>query len=342
MGSPALARSDDLGRRFYVFGDPPEAYWSVTTIISGGVPKFLHAHYAKMAAELALEAIVERGPHSRSAAIVRRLAERGRDDVAERQARGELTSIKLGKLGRRELALRWIKGAADRHRDAAAERGSAVHAEAEQLVLGHAREACRLYLDHQLIAAWPDELAAYQRAFVAWVDDFHPEFLAAEATVFNRAQAYGGTLDTIVRVEAGELIRAIGDRGGHVATSPHEAEVWARLWQLPPDAPVVVIVDLKTGKAVYSEVALQLAPYARAEFVGGPDGRTELPMIPVELGAVLHLRADGTYQFRLVRIDQPIFEAFCFAREVYRFVNETAKTVLLQDLTPSPVAQGVV
>ena len=303
MSGPVLARNDAEGRRFYTFGDPAEAFWSVTTIISGGVPKHLQAHYAKMAAELAYEAILERGPYSRPGAIINRLAARGRAYVAERQAAGELTSIKLAKLSTRDLALRWIKGAADRHRDAAAERGTAVHAEAEQLVLQHARDASRLILDRMAIKPWPDEIAAYQQAFVDWVEDFHPVFLAAEATVFNRAQAYAGTLDAIVRL--------------HLAGGLE----------------LVVIVDFKTGKAVYPEVALQLAPYARAEFVGAPDGRTELPMVPVEAGAVLHLTPKG-YQFRLVRIDEPIFAAFQYAREVYRFVNETGKTVLLQDLTP--------
>lgn len=313
MTGPALARSDDLGRRFYTFGNPPEAFWSVTTIISGGVPKFLHAHYAKMAAELAFDEIAAGGPSSRGAAILRRLAKHGRADVERRQAQGELTSIKLAKLSDRDLALRWLKGAADRHRDAAAERGSAVHAEAEQMVLAHAREASRLIIDHAAITPWPEELAGYQRAFTAWVDDFHPEFLAAEATVFNRTQAYAGTLDAIVKVILP------GD---------------------PQGEPISVIVDYKSGNAVYPEVALQLSSYARGEFIGHPDGVTELPMIPVEAGAVLHLTPKG-YQFRLVRIDQPIFEAFQFAREVYRFVNETAKTVLLQDLTVIRVAEEV-
>lgn len=303
MPNPVLARNDDLGRRFYTFGDPPEAFWSVTTIISGGVPKFLHAHYAKMAAELAYDAILERGPYSRPGAIIRRLAARGREHVAERQAKGELKSIKLARLSQRDLALRWIKGAADRHRDAAAERGTAVHDEAELLVLRHAREQSRLYLEHEEIAPWPEELSGYQASFVAWVEDFHPEFLAAEATVFNRAQAFGGTLDAICRIH------------------------------LPDGSSLVVIIDYKSGKAIYDEVALQLAAYARAEFIGAPDGRTELPMPAVDAGAVLHLRPDGTYQFRLVRIDDPIFAAFCYGREVYRWLNETSKTVLLQDLT---------
>lgn len=304
MSNPVLARADDLGRRFYTWQG--EAFWSVTTIISGGVPKHLQAHYAKLSAELALDAIVERGPTSRSGAIVRRLAARGRRHVTERQAAGELTSIKLSKLTERELALRWIKGAADRHRDAAAERGTAVHDQAEALVLTHARESVRLYVAAAAIAPWPDELAGYEQAFTAFLDDWHPEFLATEFTVFNRAEAYGGTGDAIIRIV------------------------------LPDGRPLVLIVDYKSGKDVYPEVGLQLAPYARGEFIGSPDGVTELPMIPVEAGAVLHLRADGTYRFRLVRIDNAMWDAFRYAREVFRFTNELAGTVFLQDLTPSP------
>lgn len=334
MTGPALAHNDGDGRRFYTFGNPPESFWSVTTIINGGVPKFLHAHYAKMAAELAFEALLERTPRTQVRTVIRTLADRGRADFLERQARGELKSLKLEKQSERELALRWIKGAADRHRDAAADRGTAVHGEAEQLVLEHAREASRLHLEHERIRPWPEYIAGYQASFVRFVDDFHPEFLAAEATVFHRPQAYAGTLDAIVRVEAQELVGAIVRRGGYVAASVEEARVWDWLTNLPATAPVVLIIDFKSGKAVYAEVALQLAPYARAEFVGASDGLTELPMTRPDAGAVLHLRPDGSYQLRLVRIDDAIFDAFLFAREVFRFREETARTVLLQDLTP--------
>ena len=303
MSNPTLARKDDLGRRFYTFGDPPESFWSVTTIISGGVPKHLQAHYAKMAAELAFDEIAEGGPHSRATAILRRLARRGRADFVGRQERGELTSLKIGKQSDRDLALRWLKGAADRHRDAAGERGSAVHAEAEALVLEHARESARLYVDHAALTPWPPELAGYERAFLAWLDHWHPEFLATEFTVFNRTESYAGTGDTIVRVTL-------------------------------DGRPLVVITDYKGGREIYPEVGLQLAPYARGEFIGHPDGMTEIPMIPVDAGAVLHLRADGRYRFVLVRIDDVMFDVFRFAREVYRFTEQLAGTVFLQDLTP--------
>lgn len=303
MSNPALARNDDAGKRFYTFGDPPEAFWSVTTIIGGGIPKYLQAHYAKMAAELAFEALIERGPASRSSAIVRRLAARGRAYVQERQAAGELTSIKLAKLSERDLALRWVKGAADRHRDAAGARGSLVHSEAEALVLEHAKASIGLLLEHEKIKPWPEDIAGYQRSFVQWLDDFHPEFLAAEATVFNRTQAYAGTLDAIVIITLADGRR------------------------------LLVIIDYKSGRDFYAEVAVQLAAYARAEFVGHPDSVTMLPMVEgIQAGAVLHLTPKG-YRFQLVRIDQPIFDAFVYAREVFRFREETARTVFLQDLT---------
>ena len=305
---PALARNDDDGRRFYTFGDPPETFWSVTTIINGGVPKYLGPHYAKLAAELALEALLERGPYSRPGAIVRRLAARGRADVVARQARGELRTIKLDKLGERDLALRWMKGAADRHRDAAGDRGSLVHAQAEDLVLEHARESSRLTLEGATVRPWPADIAGYQRSFEAWIADYRPEFLAAEASVFNRAQVYAGTLDAIVRVH------------------------------LPDGSTLVVIVDYKSGASLYPEVALQLAAYARAEFAGAPDGVTELPLPVIEAGAALHLlakpRRNGRlYEFPFVRIDQPIYESFLFAREVYRFTSDLARSVFLQDVT---------
>lgn len=325
MSNPSLARSDDDDRRFYVFGDPVESFWSVTTIINAGVRKYLEAHYAKLAAELAYDALLERGPYSRPGAIIRRLAARGRANVVDRQARGELTSIKLHKLTERDLALRWVKGAADRHRDAAAARGSDVHGQAEQFVLKHARESTRLLLEGVELDPWPEEIRGWQPGYVSWINRFQPEFLAAEVTVFNRPQAYGGTLDTIVRLTFTEEAR----------------------WALSEMFPVLlerayldVIVDYKTGNDVYAEVGLQLAPYARAQFIGHPDGRTELPMPHVDAGAVLHLRQDGTHRFRFVRIDDPIFETFLYAREMLRFQLELAKTVFLGDV-PAVLLEAV-
>lgn len=314
---PALARQiTEDGGRMYTFGDPPETFYSVTTIIGGGVPKYLHAHYAKMVAELVV-ADLER-PHSRAGAIVRRWERAGRAWVAERQAAGELTSIKPAeRLPAAECVLRWLKGAPERHRDEAATRGSAVHAAAEDLVLVHAREASQLILERRPLPAWPEQIRPWmEHSFVPFVRDFRPEYLAAEASVFNRAQVYAGTLDAVMRIRIPE--------GVHLPPGV----------VLPPDRILSVVVDYKSGRAIYADVALQLAALARGEFFGMPDGRTEVAMLAIDAGAVLHLTPTG-YQLRFVRIDDDVFAAFLYAREVFRWATETSKSVLLDVLEPA-------
>lgn len=325
MSNPALARDDGDGDRFYTFGDPPERFYSVTTVINGGVPKYLGPWYAKLAAELAYEDVASRGPHARAHALLRRWTKAGRADFLARQERGELKTVKLAKESDRDLAMRWLKGAAERSRDEAAAKGIEVHEKAEDLALTHAREDVRLTLEGKDVAPWPEALTGYQRSFHRWIEDWHPVVLATEATVINRTQAYAGTLDTIVALRKGDIVDAVMRGGG------------AQLPLLPfgsDDTFVNVCTDFKSGNRIYAEVSLQLAALARGEFVAHPLGRIELPMPRIDLGAVLHLTPTG-YDFKLVRIDQAMFDAFAFAREVYRFRKETAGTVFLADLKPA-------
>jgi hypothetical protein len=320
MGNPALARNTDDGRRFYPWKG--ESFWSVTELASA-IPKYLHAHYAKMASELALAEILARGPYSRAIAIVHRLARAGYADVAERQARGELRSIKLHKQTERQLALRWLKGAADRHRDAAAAVGTEVHDEAERLVLREALSASGALQAGGPLVPWPAHLSGHEAAFRAFLADFEPEFLATEATVFNRTQGYAGTLDAVMRIRAERLVARIVARGSRVPS-------W--LAALDPAAKPSILTDYKSG-AIRSEVSVQLSAYARGEFIGGADKVTEHPMPFVMAGAVLQIAAKG-YRFRFVRIDDVPFNTFLYAIEVYRYLHEHAATVLLEDLSP--------
>lgn len=305
---PSLAYSLDEGGRGYLFGDPAEYFYSVTTIINGGVPKHLQRHYAKLTAELAMEAIREL-PGRRSSTLLRRLAREGRQYVDEQKAQGELKTIDPAKLDDVDFALRWLKGAADRHRDAAAVRGTAVHGLAEDLVLEHVREDVRFAVAGDFrMPAWPEALEPWMRSFVAFLKEQEPEYLAAEATVFNRTEAYAGTLDAVLRIP--------------------------RLHDEPR------VLDYKTGGDIYAEVAQQLAAYARGEFVGHPNRRDELPM-PEGLSTTdawcLHLQParqlrDGSWEprYRLIPVDigQASWDAFRYARENYRWINDTSRRVL--------------
>lgn len=310
--APVLARTDDLGDRFYPWGD--ESFWSVTTLLSGIAKPALLPWGARVTAELAYRELLAYGPHARPGAIARRLAKQGRLYVQERQAQGALKSIKLEKLSDEDLALRYLKSEHERQRDTAAAIGSDVHSEAEKLVLEHARESVRLIVDGEQIRPWPADLSGYQASFVNWLADFRPVFLASEATIFNRREAYAGTLDCIVRIE------------------------------IAPDVFLVVIVDYKSGNYVYPEVGMQLASYGRGEFIGAPDGITELPLPAVDRGAVLHLRPKPTktyprgYSFRWVSIDDAVYRKFLHAREIYEWLKATSKDVLGDEIEPLAAA----
>lgn len=243
---PRNARSSG-GKRFYDWKG--ERFWSVTTILSGGVPKpALLPWGIKMVAEGAVEAV-------ESGALVPMVAQDA------------------------DAAVKFLKGLPYAKRDRAANLGTEIHEAIEILAQG---------------LPWPDwplPIRPHMERFREFVDAFQPEWIASEASVYNRTQAYAGTLDAVVRI------------GGRT-----------------------LLLDVKTGKDVYPEVALQLAAYRHAEFIGLPDGDEE-QMPEVDGCVALHLTGDA---FRLIQVETgpEVFNAFLYAREVFRWQEETSKRVI--------------
>lgn len=141
----------------------------------------------------------------------------------------------------------------------------------------------------------PEELRPRLEHFDAFERAFKPEWLLSEATVWNRTESYAGTLDWIARIGR-----------------------------------TVVLGDTKSGKDVYSEVAIQLAAYQRAEFVLMPDG-TEEPMPETQGACVLHLTDDG-YRLVPVHITEDTYRTFLHCREMFRWQDEFSKRSLGMDL----------
>lgn len=156
-------------------------------------------------------------------------------------------------------------------------------------------EAAEAHILGKPHAAWTPEMQPRMNQFLAFLDKWQPVYEdgMVEAPVYNRAERYAGTLDGICTL------------GGRK-----------------------VLIDYKTGKGVYPETALQLAAYRHAEFIGAPDG-SEIPMPEVDATVVLHIPDDGEYQLIEVASGPEIFQAFKYVREVFRFMEETSKTVLL-------------
>ena len=130
-------------------------------------------------------------------------------------------------------------------------------------------------------------------AVARMLDDWGMESLVTEAPICNTNYRYAGTMDSIV-------------------TSPRLGKV---------------LIDWKTGKGVYDEVALQLGAYRAADLmlspveVVGPRGgkRTEWieqPMPAVDGCYIAHVLGDAV-ELHPITVDDEVITAFLYLRKIY-------------------------
>ena len=111
---------------------------------------------------------------------------------------------------------------------------------------------------------------------------------ATEVTFFNLTYQYAGTGDLLCELK----------------TPPYEGQT--------------AIVDWKTGKRLYKEVALQLSALANGEFMVGPD-LERLDMPEIEIGVAVHLDGEGKYSARPIKLRPEIFKAFVALRTMAKY-----------------------
>lgn len=210
----------------------------------------------------------------------------------------------------REEQQDYVRRAHDRIKSKAADLGTEIHAYVEAINLG------------KPVPVFPLQAKARMRHFADFVDQVAPRIEAAETKVYHR-----------------------GDRGGasarclYAGTLDMLAEIDGRM----------AVVDVKTGKEVYEEAALQINAYAYADFLvadphhpgaqqitpkrgkrwyewHGP-AADEIPMPDVQAGYVLHLRDDG-WDLVEVPITDALYETFLSLFSVDRWEREIKKGVL--------------
>lgn len=116
--------------------------------------------------------------------------------------------------------------------------------------------------------AVPERHIDLVQGYVAWLDANRVRALWVERPVVNRRHWYCGTFD---------LIADVND--------------------------VTYLLDVKTSRGVYGEMAMQLAMYAHAEqFLPGDDPDDEQPMPPVERYGIVHVEP-GVTTLHKVRAD---------------------------------------
>jgi hypothetical protein len=183
-----------------------------------------------------------------------------------------------------------LKGARWEATDAAAKRGTEVHALAEKLIAGEEVEI-------------PDAIAGHVESYVRFLDEFDPQPILIEAAVCSYKYGYSGTLDLIADFNPAVLARDV----------PEVAHF---------DRPVRAICDLKTSRSgIWGETALQLAAYRFAD-VYLDAGGAEQPMIPVDIALGIHVTADDS---RLLPIpaDQARYRQFQYVQQVALFCAQS-------------------
>src|SRR5439155_4262746 len=120
------------------------------------------------------------------------------------------------------------------------------------------------------------------QAYLDYYQEFLPVTLFSEVTVFNYSAGYAGTLDLIQRIDD---------------------ETW--------------LIDIKTGKGVYPEYALQCNAYWKGEVIA--DGDVDVPMPHIDKAGILHLKRNGQYELIPVVLSDVIFKSFRHVLECYRW-----------------------
>lgn len=175
--------------------------------------------------------------------------------------------------GEREGAIDYLKRAPDRDTAQAADTGTAAHDCFERMAKG------------ETLGRVPPHLEPFVRNYAEFLDEFQPEFLFMEETVWSATHNYAGSFDALARIE-GEV-------------------VW---------------IDNKTTRSgVHAEVALQLAAYGHADYILRPDG-SRVPLPKGDGAAVVHVRPEG-WGFYPIAYGPEIFEEFLVVRRAYDVVN---------------------
>lgn len=194
--------------------------------------------------------------------------------------------------------LKKIKGGRYEKRDAAANKGSEIHALAEKLIAGER-------------VTVPDHLTGYVQSCVRFLDDFDLRAVHVEAVVYSETQRHVGTLDLIGDVLLPDL--------------PEYDHIPRR-----DDGYSCGLFDWKTGKSgIFGDVALQLSPYRFSDYLIQADGQV-VDMPDVDFCAGIHVRADG-YSFVPLECTEDTYRDFLYVKEVARIVGG------LRDLVGEPI-----
>lgn len=126
----------------------------------------------------------------------------------------------------------------------------------------------------------PEELVGPVESAARFLDEWDIQPILTEPVIGNRTHWYCGKFDLLGESNSG-----------------------------------VVLVDYKSGRRIYSDVAYQLEAYARAEFYDSEGAELPLPAMP-DLHVVVHLTDEG-YAVRPTEKGDDVWQDFLAMRRLY-------------------------
>lgn len=154
--------------------------------------------------------------------------------------------------------------------------------------------AIERYQQDDLPGVYTDEVEPFMRQFERFLGDYKPHIFANEVTVFNRTINYAGTLDILATLP--------GDKG-------------------------ICIIDIKSGKSVYEDAAIQQNAYANGEVYWDSWEHKDISLPPIDKAYILHVRPKS-YKLIPVTLSQENFDVFVNLREVWAWEKTHKKTAL--------------
>ncbi|WKN47118.1 hypothetical protein [Nocardioides sp. Arc9.136] len=295
------------GNGYYADHATGDRLRSVTTILSGGVPKPALVHWA---GNTCTDAAIEALPLL----------------VAASRRPEQLAELR-----------NWITRAHTRKKDERAEVGSAVHAIIESRLLGTPLPASVTVAGQEWAFDGP-ELAPFIEQFARMEAEWRPRWTASEMVVANAEHGWAGTLDYTIAADGliGDMLRARGyvvDPAGDLMGDTKTGGEWDR------------ITSGGHVHGVYPEAGLQMSAYRKAKVAWLRDG-SRVPMpATAEVGVILHLRPEG-YRLYPVRCGELEYSYFRHAQMVdewsSRIASARADAPVIGGALVPPAARGAV
>ncbi|MEW2302589.1 hypothetical protein AB0958_21895 [Streptomyces sp. NPDC006655] len=205
-----------------------------------------------------------------------------------------------------DAAVEYLKNAPGRYTKMRANVGSDAHDLFERMIRGEA------------VGRVHPDLEPYRRGFAEFLRMVNPELVRAEDIAWSDTHGYAGSFDAILRVW---VIKRLD---GKLIIDPTRG---------PDSEPVLLIVDWKTSKDTYPDVALQMSAYAHADKLIDSEG-AEHPMPEFDGAAVLHITPDS-WAFKPVDISDKVFAVFLALRQVFDWDRDLSREVLGRPLARS-------